>query len=125
MGMERQAVREGKDAKKYPGCAWRGTPARSERANNLERGKGVTGNGAGRWTNWMEVWIERRPAPLDLSDTEILDWLNEYCDQAVYNRPTPRYRGGFTLYCDELKITGATLRETVCFAAAKWKELNE
>lgn len=83
------------------------------------------GNGAGRWTNWMESWTEHRPAPLELSDVEILDWLNEYCDQAVYNRPTSEYVGGFTLYCDELKASGATLREAVCLAAAKWREINE
>jgi hypothetical protein len=73
----------------------------------------------------MESWTEHRPAPLALSDAEILDWLNEYCDQAVYTRPTSEYRGGFTLYCDDLKTSGATLREVVCLAAAKWKEVNE
>ena len=83
------------------------------------------GNGVGRWSNWKELWIERRPAPLDLSDKEILDWLAEYCDQAVYNHPTPHYGGGFTLLCDEIKTSGPTLREAVCLAAAKWKEVNE
>jgi hypothetical protein len=83
------------------------------------------GNGAGRWMNWVQsAWTERCPAPLDFSDTEILDWLSEYCDQAIYNRPTPQYRGGFTLYCDEIKTSGPTLREAVCLAAAKWKEAN-
>jgi hypothetical protein len=28
------------------------------------------------------------------------------------------------LYCDETKTSGATLREAVCLAAAKWKEAN-
>jgi hypothetical protein len=84
------------------------------------------GNGAGRWMNWVQSsWTEHCPAPLDFCDTEILDWLSEYCDQAVYNRPTPQYRGGFTLYCDEIKTSGTTLREAVCLAAAKWKEANE
>jgi hypothetical protein len=82
-------------------------------------------NGAGRWTNWMETWTERRPAPLDLSDSEILDWLGEYCDQAIYNRPTLQYGGSFTLYFDEIKTNGPTLREAVCLAAAKWNEVNE
>ena len=82
-------------------------------------------NGAGRWTNWMETWTERRPAPLNLSDSEILDWLSEYCDQAVYTRPTQQCRGGFTLYCDEIRSSAVTLREAVCLAAAKWKEVNE
>lgn len=83
------------------------------------------GNGVGQWSNWKELWIERRPAPLNLSDKEILDWLGEYCDQAVYTPPTPHYRGGFTLFCNEIKTSGATLRETVCLAAAKWKKVNE
>ena len=83
------------------------------------------GNGVGRRANWKELWIERRPAPLNLTDTEILDWLGEYCDQAVYNRPAPHRCGGFILYCDETRTTGSTLRETACLAAAKWKEANE
>lgn len=70
-------------------------------------------------------WTERTPAPLNLTDTEILDWLNEYCDQAVYNRPTPQYRGGFTLYCDNEKTHNPTLRGAVCLAAAKFKAENE
>lgn len=74
---------------------------------------------------WAESWIEHRPAPLILTDTEILDWLGEYCDQAVYNRPTPEYTGGFTLYCNDIKTSAATLRATVCLAAAKWKEANK
>ncbi|SEK61240.1 hypothetical protein [Nitrosovibrio tenuis] len=83
------------------------------------------GNRVGRQSSWKELWIERHPAPLGLTDTEILDWLGEYCDQAIYNRPTPHYRGGFIVYCNEIKTSGATLREAVCLAAAKWKEVNE
>jgi hypothetical protein len=67
---------------------------------------------------------ETEPLPLNLSDTEILDWMTEYCDQAVYNRPTAQYRGGFTLYCDEIKTTGETLREAVNKAAAKFAAEN-
>jgi hypothetical protein len=83
------------------------------------------GNGAGQRTNWKELWIERVPAPLDLSDSEILDWLGEYCGQVVYNRPTLHYQGRFTLYCDEIRTSGRSLREAVRLAAAKWKEANE
>jgi len=83
------------------------------------------GNGVGRWMNWMAAWTEHRPAPLDLSDTEILDWLSEYCDQAVYNRPTSQSCGGFILYCDEIRSSASTLREAVCLAAAKWREAND
>jgi hypothetical protein len=59
-----------------------------------------------------------------LTDTEILDWLSEYCDQSVYNRPTPQYRAGWVLYCDEMKVTGQTLREAVMKAKAKIDEEN-
>lgn len=72
----------------------------------------------------VEFWTEKRPAPLNLSDTEILDWLNEYCDQAVYTRPTAQTRGGFTLYIDDQKTDAPTLREAVRMAAAKWEEAN-
>jgi hypothetical protein len=75
--------------------------------------------------SWSRAWTERGPAPLDLTDAEILDWLDEYCDQAVYNRPTPEYRGGFTLYCYDIRTNGPTLRQAVCLAAARWKEANE
>lgn len=83
------------------------------------------GNGVGRWMSWMAAWTEHRPAPCDLSDTEILDWLSEYCDQAIYNRSTPQSCAGFTLHCDEIRSSAATLREAACLAAAKWKEVNE
>ena len=83
------------------------------------------GNGVGRWMNWMKVWTEHRPAPLDLSDTEILDWLSEYCDRAIYNNPTSQSCGGFTLYRDEIRSNASTLREAVCLAAAKWREVND
>jgi hypothetical protein len=72
----------------------------------------------------FRVNTETEALPLNLSDTEILDWMTEYCDQAVYNRPTAQYRGGFTLYCDEIKTTGETLREAVNKAAAKFAAEN-
>lgn len=71
-----------------------------------------------------QYWTERRPVPLDLTDTEILDWLGEYCDQAVYHRPLPQVVGGFTVYAYDQKTTAPTLREAVCMAAAKWQEAN-
>jgi hypothetical protein len=27
--------------------------------------------------SWSKAWTEHRPEPLDLTDTEILDWLGE------------------------------------------------
>lgn len=73
---------------------------------------------------FMDAWTERRPAPLNMSDTEILEWMDEYCDQAVYNKPTAEVRGGFTIYSADIKTNQPTLREAVCLAAAKLKEEN-
>lgn len=73
----------------------------------------------------VDLWIERVPAPLSLTDTEILDWLSEYCEHAVYNRPTPEYSGGFVVYCDQEVTNAPTLRKAVCLAAAKFQEENE
>lgn len=69
--------------------------------------------------------VEKCPAPLDLTDTEILDFLGEYVDQIFYSRPTPNSVGGFRLYVYDQKTTGPTLRDAACLAAAKWKEANE
>jgi len=71
-----------------------------------------------------EHWTEHRLVPLDLTDTEILDWLGEYCDKAVYVRSTPNFSGVFSLYSEEGRTNAPTLREAVCLAAAKQKEVN-
>jgi hypothetical protein len=82
------------------------------------------GNMGLNFINQWHVVDEPEPAPLDLSDTEILDWLGEFCEQAIYNRPTPQYRGGFIIYCDNKKTKSPTLRGAVCLAAAKHKAAN-
>jgi hypothetical protein len=70
--------------------------------------------------------VERRPAPASLTDTEVLDFVEEYCELVSYVRPTPEYRGGYTLDVDGITTTrGDTLREAACLAAAKFKEINE
>lgn len=73
----------------------------------------------------VDLWTERRLAPLNLTDTETLNWFVEHCDQAVYNRPTPEYAGGWTLYCEDVKTQAPVFREAVCLAAAKFQEENE
>jgi hypothetical protein len=78
----------------------------------------------GKILRWAELWTERRPVPLALSDSEILDWLSEYCEKAVYNLPTRIHSGGFTLTCDGVETKATTLRGAVCLAAAKHKEAN-
>lgn len=83
------------------------------------------GNVIEKWmAQFVAYWTEPRPAPKNLGDTEILDWLDEYCDQAVYNRRTTEVRGGFTIYLGDEKTTAPTLREAVCMAAAKWEQAN-
>lgn len=77
-------------------------------------------------------WYERTarivnddPEPLNLTDTEIIQWLDEYADgvtQVRATRTTPRV---FIVECDMITTTrGRTLREAVCLAAAKLEEAN-
>lgn len=74
---------------------------------------------------FREHWTEKRPEPLEMTDTEILDWVSEYCELVSYVRPTEQYRGGFALEAEGISATrGKTLREAVCLAAAKFKEAN-
>ena len=75
-----------------------------------------------RWKEWMEY----RPAPLELSDSEILEWITEYCKEVVYKLPTPNYLGGFTVQSDDgVKTCAETLRDAVRLAAAKQQEANQ
>lgn len=77
-------------------------------------------------SQFRKHWTEPRPAPLTLTDTEVLDWMAEYCELVSYVRPTDQYTGGYTLDVDYISPTkGATLREAVCLAAAKLNEVNE
>jgi hypothetical protein len=73
---------------------------------------------------FAELWTEPRPAPLVMTDTEILDWLNEWCDGYVYTYPTKTHNALFTLYCVDMKVSGQSLREAVQLAAAKKTEEN-
>jgi len=74
--------------------------------------------------NWSRLWTEHRPVPEPMTDTEILDWLNEWCDGYEYTYPTTTQRAVFTLNCVDMKVKGASLREAVEIAAVKWKEVN-
>jgi hypothetical protein len=69
--------------------------------------------------------VEQRPAPASLTDTEVLDFVEEYCELVSYVRPTEQYRGGYKLDVDSITPTrGATLREAACLAKAKFDEAN-
>ena len=64
---------------------------------------------------------ERVLEPLEMSDTEILDWMNEYCVAAHYlGGGSKRFEvdnGSFIRH-------GKSLRDAVCNAAARQKELD-
>jgi len=62
---------------------------------------------------------EPRPVPLEMTDTEILDWLNENLVQVDWHRATPESAEQFVIHCDFMKASGATLREATELAAAK------
>jgi hypothetical protein len=68
--------------------------------------------------------VEKRPAPLVLSDKEVLDWIGEYAHKAKWMRGTDEYVGHWKLYVDDLgdAVRGDTLRDAVCLAAAMLEE---
>ncbi|OJY11810.1 MAG: hypothetical protein BGO99_02665 [Nitrosospira sp. 56-18] len=69
--------------------------------------------------------VEKRPVPLNLTDTEILDFLGEYCTGYRYESACSMLPGRFVIQCYGMDDTsGKTLRESACLAAAKWEECN-
>jgi hypothetical protein len=70
-----------------------------------------------RWQKLVdESWTERVPAPVEMSDTEILDFLSEYL--IGLTRP-----GRFVLDLEGVDtIRAGTLRDVVKLAKAKFDE---
>jgi len=69
--------------------------------------------------------VEKRPVPPNLTDTEILDFLGEYCTGYRYESACSMLPGRFVIQCYGMDDTsGKTLRESACLAAAKWEECN-
>jgi hypothetical protein len=69
--------------------------------------------------------VEKRPAPLNLTDTEILDFLGEYCEGYKYESACSMLPARFVIQCYGMEETsGKTLREAACLAAAKFEEAN-
>lgn len=73
--------------------------------------------------NWQagfnKHWTERRPNPLTMTDTEIIDWIDEYSDKLDF-------RSIWRLHCFGTQvIEGKTVREVVTLAAAHYAEENE
>ena len=77
--------------------------------------------------NWHteRALVERRPAPLNLTDTERIDWFGEYCDSYKYFEPT-KTTIGYHEIIDSLgqRTTAASFRDAIDLAAAKQKEAN-
>lgn len=71
-------------------------------------------------------WTEHRPAPLDMSAQEILEWENQYVEQSCKVKATAETTGGIVLYVEGISPTKAdTLSDAVRLAAAKLNEVND
>lgn len=74
-----------------------------------------------RWQKqFAEGWVEKRPAPLNLTDTERLEWFAEYCDRYEYIKPQH-----IIIDCDGQRTTAASFRDAIDAAAAKFRAENE
>lgn len=62
-------------------------------------------------------WTEHRPVPLNLTDTEILDFLEKY-----FTGITRTDGNRVVLDIDEMTTRADSLREAACLAAAKIEE---
>jgi hypothetical protein len=81
---------------------------------------------ASEFLQWQENsrkhLTERQPEPLVMTDSEIVEWLDEYASVVVQQSG---YRSRFEISVDGMSVTtGETLRQTVKLAAAKMEELN-
>lgn len=68
--------------------------------------------------------VEKRTEPLEMTDSEIVDWLSEHRERAVYRMPTAMYEGGHEIYFDGGMVFAPVFRDAVCLAAAKLREVN-
>lgn len=70
--------------------------------------------------------VEHRPAPLNLSAQQILDWIEEMRPEVKWQEKDVDTISGVYLTVPEIGRTfGKTLEDAVCLAAAKWKEASE
>jgi hypothetical protein len=72
-----------------------------------------------------EHLTEPRPVPEPMTDTEILDWLNEYCDGYEFMSASVAGPSIFNVFFFDGSASGDSLRVAVCNAAAIWKEMNK
>lgn len=69
--------------------------------------------------------VEKRPAPLEMTDTQRIDWLGEHCDEHKYVKPTKTTVGHHKIICDGQRTIDASFRDAIDLAAAKFKEAND
>lgn len=70
-------------------------------------------------------WTERRPAPLEMTGDEVTAFLDEHEVLVSWKPASAHFPRIVTLTSNSFETTkGATLREAVCLAAAKFKEAN-
>jgi len=77
------------------------------------------------WEEWhRQLWTDSLPAPLDMTDKEILDWVSEYGEKLEWHRGTDREVGYWKFTSDEFSdpVKAKTLRGVVCQAAAILEE---
>lgn len=73
-----------------------------------------------RHEQWFrEAWVEKVPAPLDMSDTEIVEWLSEHCDSAWLINGEWHVSPG-----DCPAVSKPYFRDAVKLAAAYHREIN-
>ena len=66
--------------------------------------------------------VEKRPAQLEMTDTQRLDWLGEHCDKHEYFKPTQTTIGHHVIICDGQRTVDASFRDAIDLAAAKLEE---
>jgi hypothetical protein len=73
----------------------------------------------------VEHLTEPRLEPLVMSDTEIVDWMNEYCGACKYTPASDIHPSRYRVTFFDGEASGPSLRDAVCLADAIWKEVNE
>ncbi|MEO9231600.1 MAG: hypothetical protein ABI216_21980 [Devosia sp.] len=68
--------------------------------------------------------VEKRTEPLEMTDSEIIDWVADRCEKHLYRMPTVMYEGGHEIYFDGGMAFAPIFRDAVCLAAAIVGELN-
>lgn len=74
-----------------------------------------------RWQKqFAEGWVENRPARVEMTDTERLEWFGEYCDRYEYIKPQH-----IIIDCLGQRTVDVSFREAIDAAAARFNAANE